>query len=146
MLTSLKAARRRSKRDVCVIFMHKRISTWTPECTNVCLWMQMHVHLCTPAPVFWRVILIGSCCTQFMVGAWAEAAVPLAVYFIPALIKVKFQLSPISTHLSVSVEAAVWFVFLFFVFSSSRQIWPLIPFCLQPNRVALHLKVDYFNK
>lgn len=40
-----------------------------------------------------------------------EAAVPLAVYFIPALIKGKFQLSPISTHLSVSVEAAVFFFF-----------------------------------
>lgn len=44
-----------------------------------------------------------------MVGARAEAAIPLAVYFIPALIKGKFQLSPISTHLSVSVEAAVSF-------------------------------------
>lgn len=39
----------------------------------------------------------------------------LAVYFIPALIKVKFHLSPISTHLSVSVEAAVcFFVYCFF--------------------------------
>lgn len=48
-----------------------------------------------------------------MVGAWAEAAVPLAVYFIPALIKVKI---PISAHLSVSVEAAVWFGFFYFLF------------------------------
>lgn len=68
------------------------------------------------APVFWHVILIGSCCAQFTVDAWAEAAVPLAVYFIPALIKVKFQLCPISTHLSLSVEAAVWFGFSFFSF------------------------------
>lgn len=39
----------------------------------------------------------------------------LAVYFVPTLIKVKFHLSPISTHLSVSVEAAVWLL-VFFVF------------------------------
>lgn len=50
-----------------------------------------------------------------MVGAWAEAAVPPPVYLIPAVIKVKFQLSPISTPLSVSVEAAVWFVLGFFL-------------------------------
>lgn len=76
-----------------------------------------------------------------MVGAQAEAAVPLAVYFIPALIKVKI---PISAHLSVSVEAAVWFVCFFFLFPPSCQICH--PFLLQPNRVMLHLKVDYFNK
>lgn len=78
--------------------------------------MQMHVHLCTPAPVFWCVILIGSCCAQFMVSAWAETVVLLAVYLIPVLIKVKFQLSPISAHLSVSVEAAVCLGFSFFFF------------------------------
>lgn len=50
-----------------------------------------------------------------MVGAWAEAVVPPPVYLIPAVIKVKFQLSPISTPLSVSVEAAVWFVLGFFL-------------------------------
>lgn len=78
----------------------------------------------------------------FMVGARAEAAVPLPVYFIPALIKVKI---PISAHLSVSVEAAVWFVsfsFFFYFLPAAR----FAPFCLQPNRVMLHLKVDYFNK
>lgn len=58
-----------------------------------------------------------------MVGARAEAAVPLAVYLIPALIKVKI---PISAHLSVSVEAAVWFGFFCFLFPSSCHICPLL--------------------
>lgn len=62
-----------------------------------------------------------------MVGAQAEAGVPLAVYFIPALIKVKI---PISAHLSVSVEAAVcFFCFLFFfIIIISFQLPDLPPF------------------
>lgn len=43
----------------------------------------------------------------------------LAVYFVPALIKVKFHLSPISTHLSVSIEAAVCLFFVFFPLSAA---------------------------
>lgn len=62
-----------------------------------------------------------------MVGARAEAAVPLAVYFIPALIKVKI---PISAHLSVSVEAAVWFVCFFFYFLPAARFATLF-FCSQ---------------
>lgn len=66
----------------------------------------------------------------------------LCVYSVHALIKAKFHLSSINTPLSA--EVCLWFCFVFF--SSSCQICPLILFGLQPNRVTLHFKVDYFNK
>lgn len=66
----------------------------------------------------------------------------LCVYSVHSLIKAKFHLSSINTHLSA--EVCLWFCFVFF--SSSCQICPLILFGLQPNRVTLHFKVDYFNK